>query len=133
MKAYYIHVKLMKLTSRWRAKYKWYDITAHFVIQIRSLTEIFFFVFNLFQIVSACRFRNACARLIFIKLFINRINLYSFFFSFFLLYKLICVNTKVTSFVYYEDGFPRVLRNIHSLTIYWQRKFYWNLISAFCI
>ena len=92
-----------------------------------------FFVFKSFQIVSACRFRNACARLIFIELLINRINLHSFFFSSFSLYKLMCVNTRMTSFVYYEDDFFRILWSIRSLIIRWQREFHWNLMLAFCM
>ena len=92
-----------------------------------------FFVFESFQIVSACRFRNACARLIFIELFINRADLYYFFFSSLSLYKLMCADAKVISFVYYENDFPRVLWSIRSLTIRWQRKFHWNLMFAFCM
>ena len=67
------------------------------------------FVFDLFQIISACRFRNAYARSIFIELFINKTSLYSFFFFFFL-YKLMCADVRMTSFVYYEDDFSRVLQ-----------------------
>ena len=69
-----------------------------------------FFVFDSFQIVSARRFRNACARLIFIQLFINRVSHYSFFFSYFFYinwcmqmrkWLLSCI-TRMTPLVYYE-------------------------------
>ena len=69
-----------------------------------------FFVFNSFQIVSTYRFRNACARLIFIKLFINRASLHSFFFSSLFLYKLMCAGAEMTFLVYYENDFSCVLR-----------------------
>ena len=69
-----------------------------------------FFVFDSFQIVSTYRFCNACARLIFIELLINRISFYSFFFSSFSLYKLICVGAGVTPLIYYKNDFLRVLR-----------------------
>ena len=92
-----------------------------------------FFVFESFQIASACRFRNACARLIFIELSINRASLHSFFFSFLSLYKLMCADAEVVSLVYYENDFLRVLWSIRSLIIRWQRKFHWNLMSAFCM
>ena len=92
-----------------------------------------FFVFESFQIASACRFRNACARLIFIELFINRTSLHSFFFSSFLLYKLVCTGAGVAFLVYYKNDFLRVLWSIRSLTIRWQRKFHWDLMFAFCM
>ena len=69
-----------------------------------------FFIFNLFQIVSTCRFRNACVRWIFIELFINKINFHSFFFFLFFYinwyvqtrkWLLSCI-TKMTFLVYYE-------------------------------
>ena len=92
-----------------------------------------FFIFESFQIASACRFRNACARLIFIELSINRASLHSFFFSFLSLYKLMCADAEVVSLVYYENDFLRVLWSIRSLIIRWQRKFHWDLMFAFCI
>ena len=92
-----------------------------------------FFVFESFQIASACRFRNACARLIFIELFINRASLHSFFFSFFLLYKLMCADAGVTFLMYYEDDSSRVLWSICSLIIRWQRELHSNLMFAFCM
>ena len=92
-----------------------------------------FFVFRLFQIVSVCRLRNACARLIFIELFINKVSLHSSFFSFLSLYKLMCAGAKMASFVYYETDFSRVLWSIRSLIIRWQWKFYWSLMFAFCM
>ena len=92
-----------------------------------------FFVFESFQIASACRFRNACARLIFIELSINRASLHSFFFSFLFLYKLMCADARMTLLVYYESDFFRILWSIRSLIIHWQRKFHWNLMLAFCI
>ena len=61
-----------------------------------------FFVFYLFSIVLTCRFRNACARLIFIELFINKVNLHSFFFSFLSLYNLIYADAKMISLIFYE-------------------------------
>ena len=92
----------MKLTSRRRAKHKWYDITAYFMTQVRFLTEIIFSFFDSVRIVSAYRFRNACACLIFIELFINKTNLHSSFFSSLSVYKLICADAKVISLVYYK-------------------------------
>ena len=92
-----------------------------------------FFVFESFQIASACRFRNACARLIFIELFINRVSLHSFFFSSFLLYKLVCADAEMALLVYYENDFSRVLWNIRSLIIRWQWELHWDLMSAFCM
>ena len=92
-----------------------------------------FFIFNLFQIISACRFRNTCARLIFIELLINKISLHSFFLSFLSLYKFVCADAKMTLLVYYENDFSDVLWNIHSLIIRWQRKFHWDLMFAFCM
>ena len=97
------------------------------------MTEIIFSFFDLFQIASACRFRNAWTRLIFIELFINRASLHSFFFSFLSLYKLVCADAKVTPFAYYENDSSRVLWNIRSLIICWQQEFHWNLMSAFCM
>ena len=92
-----------------------------------------FFVFESFQIASACRFRNACARLIFIELFINRISLHSFFFSFLSLYKLVCADAEMTSLVYYKNDSSCILWSIRLLIIRWQRKLNWNLILAFCM
>ena len=92
-----------------------------------------FSVFESFQIASTCRFRNACVRLIFIELFINRTSLHSFFFFSLFLYKLVCAGAGVASLVYYRNGSPRVLWSIRSLTIRWQQKLYWDLMSAFCM
>ena len=133
MKAQYFYVIFVKLTSRWQAKYKWYNIIVHLVTQIRILTKIFFYFFDSFQIVSTCRFCNACARLIFVELFINRINLLSFFFSSSSLYKLMCADARVTLLVYYENDFFRVLRSTRLLIICKQRELYWNLMFAFCM
>ena len=92
-----------------------------------------FFVFESFQIASACRFRNACARLIFIELSINKTSLHSFFFSFLSLYKLMCADAGMAPLVYYESGSSRVLWSIRSLIIRWQRELYWSLMPAFCM
>ena len=92
-----------------------------------------FFIFDSFQIVSACGFRNVCARLIFIELFINKISLHSFFFSSLSLYKLMCVDARVVPFVYYKNDFFRILKGIRSLIIRWQQEFYWDLMFAFCM
>ena len=71
--------------------------------------------------------------MIFIKFFINRIDLHSFFFSFLSLYKLMCADAEVTFLVCYENDFFRVLWSIRSLIIRWQRELYWNLMLVFCI
>ena len=69
-----------------------------------------FSVFESFQIASTCRLRNACARLIFTELPINRASLHSFFFSSFF-YINWCVQTwkwlfscitKMAPLVYYK-------------------------------
>ena len=92
-----------------------------------------FFIFESFQIASACRFRNACARLIFIELSINKAGLHSSFFSSLSLYKLVCAGAGVASLVYYGDDSSRILWSIRSLTIRWQRELHWGLMPAFCM
>ena len=87
-----------------------------------------FSIFDLFQIVSACRLRNACACLIFIELFINRASFHSFFFSFLSLCKLMCADTRMASLVYYENDSLRVLRKW--LLVYYEAFVRWLYIDS---